>query len=421
MSFFYLSPVKGNLPVHILEEITTSRLQYLQELLKREIVEYNQYTVEGSIYDNVGHFMLCIAAILNKSIGLTQFLLNGEVELFKRRLGSLTAYDFRCFVKKLLRNIKKYEMAPLFIHPLQCLCQHLMLKDMAQHICNSNHLNECSHYHIKLNFKHCLNFIAKRQVELKEGLVLLPCGKWRQYLVLLFSMNLKYRLSNTDLTPLRSDPRINELLFKIRRETQCFQNGSNAINKLRSIEVDSASAFFPPCMLNLHKYLRNKHRLSHTQRFYYSLFLKDIGLSVDEAVNFWSAEYRQNPNGKHTCCHSWDKDEKKYLYGIRHMYGLEGARKNYTSQNCTRIQSMDISCSEGGCPFKSFDAENMMKILNLRREDVLLSQINELKAKGMYTSACILFLEKKCDIICDNNLSFNFSPVKFYQKSTKKM
>ncbi|XP_053605317.1 uncharacterized protein LOC128672295 [Plodia interpunctella] len=421
MSFFYLSPVKGNLPVHLLEEITTSRFQYLQDLVEGNNIAYNQFIVEGSIYDNVGHFMLCVAAILNKNVALTKFILKGEVELFKRRVGSLTAYDMRCFSKKLLRNIKKYDKIPSFIVPLQSLCQHLMLKDVAQHFCASAHMKECSQHHIKIHFRHCLPFIAKRQVEVQQGIALLPCGKWKQYLVLLFTMNIKSRLGNTDLTPLRSDPRINELLFRIRKETSILQNSRSEIRTLKSVDVDSVSASFPPCMLNLHRYLRNKHRLSHTQRFYYSLFLKDIGLNVNEAVDFWRAEYRQAPNGKHSCCHNWEKDEKKYLYGIRHMYGLEGGRKNYTSYNCKQIQSTDISCLEGGCPFKSFDEDNMMKILGLRRDDLLLSQINELKSKNMYTSACILFLEKKCSIVCDNTMSFNFSPVNFFQKSTSKI
>lgn len=423
MSFFYLSPVRGDMPVHILEENVLNRLQYLQDILKNELVPYNEFVVEGSVYDNVGHYMLCVAVILLDNIEFRQFLLKSEVELFKRRLASLSSYDLRCFAKKMVRNIQKYVNVPTYVEPLQILCQHLMLKDMAQHVSCSIHNIECTSHCIQLNFRHCLHFIAKRQVEITNGIVSLPCGRWKQYLTLIFAMNLKYKLNNKNLTQLKSDPRINELLCKIGKKVLGLRTKKDEINELKSSEVDAAMAYFPPCMVNLHRQLRSRHRLSHYERFYYSLFLKDIGMSIEEAIQFWSMEYRQNPNGNHSCCHHWKKDEKKYLYGIRHMYGLEGGKKSYTSVSCHRIQGMDVSCFEGGCPFKSFDLNNMAKTLNIRAEEQLFSQINDLCSRHQYTSACILFLQKKHDIVCenDNNMSFNFTPVKFYMKSTKKV
>lgn len=414
MSFYYLTAVKGDMPVHLMETIIVKRLEYLKSFQKGDSTVYNEYVIDGSVYDNVGHFMLCIVSILGGDTEFLQFILKAEVELFKRRLVSLAAYDLRCFAKKLLRNIKKHEHLPPCIEPLQILCQHLMLKDLAQHICSS-HKNECNFYKIQLNFSHCLSFIAKREVELGNGTAFLPCGKWKQYLVTLFSNNLKQRLQKTDLVALKSDPRIIELIQRVRQD---FPQSARDSTILLSKEVDNKVKHFPPCMFNLHQSLRKKHRLSHSQRFYYSLFLKDIGMPVEEAVNFWRAEYRQSPNGSHSCCHSWERDEKKYLYGIRHMYGLEGARKNYTSVTCQRIQAIDNACTEGGCPFKSFDDSKMIPLLGNPSEQ-LLSQINVFKSKSQYTKSCLLYLNRVVETADCDKFSYHFTPVNYYSIMSK--
>ncbi|KOB69369.1 DNA primase large subunit [Operophtera brumata] len=415
MSFFFLTAVKGDMPVHILELIIIRRLDYLKDVLKGNTLVYNEYVVEGSLYDNASHFMLCVIAILGENVGFTQFFLRAEVELFSRRLASLTAYDIRSFAKKLIRSIRKHAETVSFFDPLLALLRHLIIKDMAQHLCLSTHKTSCKDHNIKLNFKHCLDFIARREVELRNGVAFIPCSKWKQYLSILFRNNLRLRIQKTDLAPLKSDTRVMDLLMKMKSEF--FPCIVKSPNTLLSREVDSVSKWFPPCMLNLHNNLRNKHRLSHTQRFHYSLFLKDIGLPIEEAVDFWRLEYRQSPNGNHACCHNWEKDEKKYLYGIRHMYGLEGCKKNYTSVNCQRIQSLDNACSEGGCPFKSFDNPKMIKLLQ-NSSETILAEINELRRKNMYTLSCMLYLnsigEKNCD-----NYSFNFTPVKYYTIASK--
>lgn len=413
MSFFYLKPVKGNIPVHLLETIVRSRLDFLKAVLKGNAVVYNEYMVEGSVYDNIGHFTLCIVTILTGNTGFTQFFLKGEAELFKRRVKSLSAYDFRRLSKKILDIIKRNEPTT-FCEPLQVLCQHLVLKNLAHHVTNA-HDDRCTLHSIKLHFKYCLSLVAERQVELINGFAELSCNKWLQYFILLFSIHLRHRIYNTDLVPLKSDPRITELLCKVKKDVIPFITRTNT-NTILSSNVDWSSKFFPPCMLNLHRKLRDRHRLSHTQRFFYSLFLKDIGMPVEEAIEFWRSEYRLIPNGTHVCCHNWEKDEKKYLYGIRHMYGLEGGRKNYTSVNCQRIQSLDNACSEGGCPFKSFDYPQMLNLLT-ECSDNTLSQINDYKRRGQYVSACRTYLMRNSATNCDT--SFNFTPVKYYMVSAQ--
>lgn len=48
---------------------------------------------------------------------------------------------------------------------------------------------------------------------------------------------------------------------------------------------------FPLCMRHLHKALRENHHLRHGGRMQYGLFLKGIGLTLEQALQFWRSEF----------------------------------------------------------------------------------------------------------------------------------
>lgn len=71
------------------------------------------------------------------------------------------------------------------------------------------------------------------------------------------------------------------------------------------------------------------------------LFLKDLGLPVNEAIVFWRNEYSQPipvHDSYHGCRHSWQKEENRFLYSIQHLYGIRGSRQKYSSHLCKYIQ-----------------------------------------------------------------------------------
>ena len=76
----------------------------------------------------------------------------------------------------------------------------------------------------------------------------------------------------------------------------------------------------PACMRNLNTTLRTSKHLKHFGRQQFNLFLKGIGLTVEEALIFWRKSFSTITD---------DKFAKEYRYNIRHGYGLEGGRKNY--------------------------------------------------------------------------------------------
>jgi len=67
-------------------------------------------------------------------------------------------------------------------------------------------------------------------------------------------------------------------------------------------------------------------------------FSKDIGMPLTESINFWSKEYAQSTDNCTSCSHSWQKDGRKYVYSLRHLYGLEGSRREYHTPGCKQVQ-----------------------------------------------------------------------------------
>lgn len=57
-----------------------------------------------------------------------------------------------------------------------------------------------------------------------------------------------------------------------------------------------------------------------------------------ESIEFWSKEYAQSTGSCTSCSHSWQKDGKKYVYSLRHLYGLEGSRREYQTPGCQQVQ-----------------------------------------------------------------------------------
>lgn len=76
--------------------------------------------------------------------------------------------------------------------------------------------------------------------------------------------------------------------------------------------------------------------------------MQGLGLPLDGSLQFWKQAFSPNIPG--------DKFEKEYAYNIRHTYGREGKRRDYTPYPCVKIVSMTPGVGEHhGCPYKTFN------------------------------------------------------------------
>lgn len=152
------------------------------------------------------------------------------------------------------------------------------------------------------------------------------------------------------------DDRLTPLLSALTRRTANDEYNARVATKesIRLEDIDElARLHYPPCMRTHHRELRSKHHLQHTGRLHYGLFLKAIGLSLEDALQFWRTEFRRV------------MDEKKFethAYNIRLTYGKEGRGKDYSPYGCAKI------IAEGACPLAKRDKPPQVECAKAFRE-----------------------------------------------------
>ncbi|KAB0796410.1 hypothetical protein PPYR_10471 [Photinus pyralis] len=125
-------------------------------------------------------------------------------------------------------------------------------------------------------------------------------------------------------------------------------------------------------------------------------------MSFEDSVTFWKSEYSKDGSNCQMCSHSWQRDEKRYVYSIRHLYGLAGSRKNYKSRSCDYFQRSLISATEEAvCPFRHFDERNLKMLLStlhgLEADSEITKSILLERVKNS-SSACKLFMKIAGDV-----------------------
>jgi DNA primase large subunit len=117
-------------------------------------------------------------------------------------------------------------------------------------------------------------------------------------------------------------------------------SSTNITEQITPDQLDDLSkTSMPLCMSNLHNHLKQDSHLKHSGRMQYGLFLKGIGLKLEDALAFWKYHFAKKIGG--------DAFDKKYAYNIRHNYGKEGKRVDYTPYSCMKIiQGAAPSASE---------------------------------------------------------------------------
>ncbi|KAI5617452.1 DNA primase large subunit [Silurus asotus] len=222
-------------------------------------------------------------------------------------------------------------------------------------------------------------------------------------------------LTARSLPAVQSDERLQPLLNHLSHAYvgQDYSIQKN-IGKVSLDQIDPLSSkSFPLCMRQLHKSLRENHHLRHGGRMQYGLFLKGIGITLDQALQFWRSEFIK---GKVDT----DKFDKAYAYSIRHMFGKEGKRTDYTPYSCMKV-ILSNPPSQGdyhGCPFRHSDPELLkQKLQSYKLSPGGIMQILDL-VKGMhYQLACQKYFELTHNID-DAGFSLNH-PNQYFMESRK--
>ncbi|KAK7954207.1 hypothetical protein PG996_015093 [Apiospora saccharicola] len=125
--------------------------------------------------------------------------------------------------------------------------------------------------------------------------------------------------------------------------------------------VDALSSSFPACMQHLHRSLRRDAHLKHFGRLQYTLFLKGLGLNLEECLIFWRTSFHKITD---------DTFNKEYRYNVRHAYGDVGGDSirrggGYSPFSCQKIltEHPPGPGEAHGCPYRHFNLENLTALL----------------------------------------------------------
>lgn len=96
-----------------------------------------------------------------------------------------------------------------------------------------------------------------------------------------------------------------------------------------TVEGLAGSEVVPPCMRNIIDAFMKAGNLDHYQRVALALYLKWVGFSVDDIVEFFKR-------------HAKDFNERVTRYQVEYLYGLRGSKKDFLPYSCSKLKGLGI-------------------------------------------------------------------------------
>lgn len=171
--------------------------------------------------------------------------------------------------------------------------------------------------------------------------------------------------------------------------------------------IDNLSQHFPACMSHLHRSLRRDSHLRHFGRLQYTLFLKGIGLNLEECLTFWRTGFSKITD---------DVFNKEYRYNVRHAYGDVGGDAirrggGYSPFSCQKIltEHPPAPGDAHGCPYRHFNLENLTSLLqNMGVSDrATLQGVKEDKENQKFHMACNRYVAKSASRLLQTGPGFD--------------
>jgi len=188
-------------------------------------------------------------------------------------------------------------------------------------------------------------------------------------------------------------------------------NGERARGHVTPAELPELSRrHFPLCMSQMMRALGEAHHLHNQGRLQLGLFLKSIGLSMEDALLFWRREFAPRIPA--------EKFEKEYAYDVRYSYGKEGNRKDYTAYGCMKLITTPVGDGQQhGCPYKTFSEPQLRAALSRMacNEDKIEAAVAKARAKH-YQLACAAAFEGVSGCACDVGVNH---PTQYYEESRR--
>lgn len=298
------------------------------------------------------------------------------MEFFRYRFSALTSNEVKDFVKI-------YEMG---YRPISREQKEKIRQELQSSLLTS--IEEMDFY--RVSFLAVLDLVRQRRCFLKAGYAYVSS---MDFISIIGNHHQKFMekglMAHLKLLPeFESDERIVGIIKGLHNS---YIGKDYTINKDAEVSIESLDQLsiksYPPCMKMCHDSLRSTHHLKHHGRLQLGLFLKGIGVTLEDSLRFWREEFTKTMEP--------DKFDKTYAYGVRYNYGKEGQRKNWAPHSCMKIINTPVGSQDVcGCPFKIWDPIEMKtKLISYGVNSVMVQDVLSYATKGHYQIACGRYFE----------------------------
>ena len=192
----------------------------------------------------------------------------------------------------------------------------------------------------------------------------------------------------------RLTPILNHLSRNFATPNSTLSDSDSALHgtPINASSIEPLSQHFPLCMRNLHMTLRKNSHLKHFGRLQYTLFLKGIGLTLEDCLIFWRQAFKLITD---------DTFNKEYRYNIRHAYGDVGGDairrgRGYSPFSCQKVltEHPPGSGESHGCPYRHFSVDNLTTLLQttgVNDRDVLRGVREDVEKKRFHIACNRVF------------------------------
>ncbi|XP_034941986.1 DNA primase large subunit-like [Chelonus insularis] len=332
--------------------------------------------LEARKRDVLSHFILRLA--YSQSPDYKKWFIVMEVEYMKLRITSLNNEGM---AKLLAINNFTY-------HPISQEEKDELREELNASTAKMSLIDNTDFY--KVPFTKVLDLVRARKVYLKKGMAYTPQSELSTLFISQYKRHLTKAIEvvTSCFYDLQGDERIFEYLKNL---PSYFPEADRTIWSTTETSIDGlddlSRTSYPLCMRTLHEALRINHHLKNSGRVQYALFLKGIGVKLEDSLHFWRAEFTKKIDG--------EKFEKQYAYTIRFLYGKTGSQRNYTPMGCTKIINSIAGAGEyHGCPYRLMDNDTLKKKLTsygIQATDV--NEIAGLAKEHHYQLACAKYFE----------------------------
>lgn len=253
----------------------------------------------------------------------------------------------------------------------------------------------------KVHFTEVLDLVKGRRCFLKNGFAYVNSSDFVSIIATKYQSELErgLQVAQRGLPESENDERLVSVLKGIHTS---YTGKDYSIDKGESVPIECLDQLsiksFPLCMRSCHEIVRSKHHLKHFGRLQYTLFLKGIGVLLEDALRFFREEFTKTMD--------LERFEKGYAYNIRHSYGKEGSMVKYSPFSCMKIIMQAVGPQDThGCPFKTLDPVALKsKLTSYGLSPMHVQEVATFATKGHYQLACDRYFEVIHDTKLDQGI-----------------